>query len=80
MFGWLFRIGGYVEFSSSFSGIANIDDRTLFQVYMAGAIYFAANTALASISAFLPTIIQTFGSSTLQLTSLPLQFSSFVNL
>lgn len=30
MFGWLFRIGGYVEFSSSFSGIANIDDRTLF--------------------------------------------------
>ncbi|TFY76493.1 hypothetical protein EWM64_g7519 [Hericium alpestre] len=31
------------------------------RVYMAGVIYFGANAALASTSAFLPTIIQTFG-------------------
>ena len=32
---------------------------------MAGVIYFGANCALASISAFLPTIIKTLGSSEL---------------
>ena len=31
------------------------------QVYIAGVIYFALNCALASIGAFLPTIITTFG-------------------
>ncbi|KAI0716553.1 MFS general substrate transporter [Earliella scabrosa] len=31
------------------------------RVYAAGVIYFGANCALASISAFLPTIIKTFG-------------------
>lgn len=34
------------------------------QIYMGGVIYFGANCALASISAFLPTIIKTFGYST----------------
>ncbi|KAJ8518732.1 hypothetical protein ONZ45_g4259 [Pleurotus djamor] len=33
------------------------------RVYVAGVIYFGLNCALASISAFLPTIIQTFGNS-----------------
>ena len=33
------------------------------QIYLAGVIYFGANCALASISAFLPTIIKTFGFS-----------------
>ena len=33
------------------------------QIYIGGVIYFGANTALASISAFLPTIIKTFGYS-----------------
>ena len=33
------------------------------QIYKAGVIYFGANCALASISAFLPTIIKTFGFS-----------------
>ena len=33
------------------------------QIYTAGVIYFGANCALASISAFLPTIIKTFGYS-----------------
>ncbi|CAL1699502.1 unnamed protein product [Somion occarium] len=31
------------------------------RIYLAGVIYFGANCALASISAFLPTIIKTFG-------------------
>ncbi|GJE96543.1 MFS general substrate transporter [Phanerochaete sordida] len=31
------------------------------RIYMAGFMYFGANCALASISAFLPTIIKTFG-------------------
>ncbi|KAI0049241.1 MFS general substrate transporter [Auriscalpium vulgare] len=31
------------------------------RIYMGGVIYFGANAALASISAFLPTIIKTFG-------------------
>ncbi|ETW78109.1 major facilitator superfamily [Heterobasidion irregulare TC 32-1] len=31
------------------------------RIYLGGVIYFGANCALASISAFLPTIIQTFG-------------------
>jgi len=31
------------------------------RVYLGGVIYFGANAALASISAFLPTIIKTFG-------------------
>ncbi|EKM58060.1 uncharacterized protein PHACADRAFT_252046 [Phanerochaete carnosa HHB-10118-sp] len=31
------------------------------RIYMAGIIYFGGNCALASISAFLPTIIKTFG-------------------
>ncbi|KAF7980577.1 hypothetical protein HWV62_37753 [Athelia sp. TMB] len=31
------------------------------RIYVAGLIYFGANCALASISAFLPTIIKTFG-------------------
>ena len=31
------------------------------QIYMAGVIYFAVNNAYAALSAFLPTIIQTFG-------------------
>lgn len=35
----------------------------LLKIYMAGVIYFGANCALASISAFLPTIIKTFGFS-----------------
>jgi hypothetical protein len=34
-----------------------------FQIYLGGVIYFGANAALASISAFLPTIIKTFGYS-----------------
>jgi len=33
------------------------------QIYLGGVIYFGANAALASISAFLPTIIKTFGYS-----------------
>lgn len=33
-------------------------------MYVGGIIYFAANSAFASISAFLPTIITTFGFST----------------
>ena len=33
------------------------------QIYAAGVMYFGANCALASISAFLPTIITTFGYS-----------------
>ncbi|KAF4564556.1 hypothetical protein EYR40_010722 [Pleurotus pulmonarius] len=33
------------------------------RIYVAGIIYFGLNCALASISAFLPTIIQTFGNS-----------------
>lgn len=35
----------------------------LSQIYVGGVIYFGANTALAGISAFLPTIIKTFGYS-----------------
>jgi len=31
------------------------------RIYLGGVIYFGANAALASISAFLPTIIKTFG-------------------
>ncbi|KAA1474435.1 MFS general substrate transporter [Dentipellis sp. KUC8613] len=31
------------------------------RIYLGGVIYFGSNAALASISAFLPTIIQTFG-------------------
>jgi len=31
------------------------------RIYVGGVIYFGANTALAGISAFLPTIIKTFG-------------------
>jgi hypothetical protein len=31
------------------------------QIYVAGVIYFGLNCALASISAFLPTIIKTLG-------------------
>ncbi|KAF7964625.1 hypothetical protein HWV62_4768, partial [Athelia sp. TMB] len=31
------------------------------RIYLGGVIYFGANCALASISAFLPTIIKTFG-------------------
>ena len=34
------------------------------QIYVGGVIYFGLNCALASISAFLPTIIATFGYST----------------
>ena len=34
-----------------------------FQIYAAGVIYFASNCAFGSISAFLPTIITTFGFS-----------------
>ena len=34
------------------------------RVYMCGVIYFAANAALASINAFLPTILLTLGFST----------------
>lgn len=33
----------------------------IFQIYVAGIIYFGANCALAAMSAFLPTIIKTFG-------------------
>ncbi|KAF9500712.1 MFS general substrate transporter [Pleurotus eryngii] len=33
------------------------------RIYVAGVIYFGLNCALASISAFLPTIIQTFGNT-----------------
>lgn len=33
------------------------------QLYMGGVIYFGLNCALASIGAFLPTIIKTFGFS-----------------
>ena len=33
------------------------------QVYAAAVLYFAANAAFGSISAFLPTIIMTFGFS-----------------
>lgn len=40
----------------------------MIQVYVGGVIYFGLNCALAYISAFLPTIIQTFGFSA----SLPL--------
>jgi hypothetical protein len=39
------------------------------QIYLGGVIYFGANAALASISAFLPTIIKTFGYSELSLPS-----------
>jgi hypothetical protein len=34
------------------------------RIYLGGVIYFAANAALASISAFLPTILQTLGFGT----------------
>lgn len=34
------------------------------QIYAGGVIYFALNNALSAISAFLPTIITTFGFST----------------
>lgn len=37
---------------------------TDWRVYAGGVIYFGLNCALASISAFLPTIITTFGYST----------------
>lgn len=33
------------------------------QIYAAGVVYFGMNTALASISAFLPTILKTLGFS-----------------
>jgi hypothetical protein len=36
------------------------------RIYTGGVIYFGVNCALASISAFLPTIIQTFGYSAYQ--------------
>jgi len=43
------------------------------RIYVAGVIYFGANAALASISAFLPTIIKTFGhtSAVAQLLTVP---------
>ncbi|PAV15126.1 MFS general substrate transporter [Pyrrhoderma noxium] len=43
------------------------------RIYTGGAIYFGANCALASISAFLPTIITTFGytNATAQLLTVP---------
>ncbi|KAK7678322.1 hypothetical protein QCA50_018670 [Cerrena zonata] len=46
---------------------------TDWRIYLAGVIYFGANCALASISAFLPTIIKTFGvsSATAQLLTVP---------
>jgi MFS family permease len=40
------------------------DAFTDWRIYTGGVIYFAANAALASISAFLPTILQTLGFST----------------
>ncbi|KAH9074144.1 MFS general substrate transporter [Lactarius deliciosus] len=43
------------------------------RIYLGGVIYFGANAALASISAFLPTIIKTFGytSARAQLLTVP---------
>jgi hypothetical protein len=35
----------------------------ILQIYVAGVIYFGANNALVSISAFLPTILTTLGFS-----------------
>ncbi|KAK0436347.1 MFS general substrate transporter [Desarmillaria tabescens] len=40
--------------------VGNVHER---QIYTGGVIYFGLNCALASISAFLPTIIQTFGNT-----------------
>lgn len=34
-----------------------------FKIYVGGLIYFGLNCALASIGAFLPTVITTFGNS-----------------
>jgi len=38
-----------------------VSSLTVEQVYVAGVIYFGMNAALASISAFLPTILKTLG-------------------
>lgn len=55
------RTGGW---ASRFNEICHDLTTTIFsQIYLGGVIYFGANAALASISAFLPTIIKTFGYS-----------------
>jgi hypothetical protein len=36
---------------------------SVLKIYVGGVIYFGANNALASISAFLPTILTTLGFS-----------------
>ena len=40
-----------------------LDSDDFTQVYLGGVIYFGMNNALASTSAFLPTIIKSFGFS-----------------
>lgn len=50
---------------NTFIGLQSCIHQFLCQIYASGVLYFGANCALASISAFLPTIIATFGYSML---------------
>lgn len=54
------RVSGSIASISPCLTLCTLHD----QIYVGGVIYFGLNCALASISAFLPTIIKTFGFST----------------
>ena len=49
----------------SYSLWLNISQKFSLKIYVGGVIYFGLNCALASIGAFLPTVITTFGYSAL---------------
>jgi hypothetical protein len=53
------RVSGFTYFS--YDGVRSLI--VSFQIYIGGVIYFGLNCALASTSAFLPTIITTLGFS-----------------
>ena len=70
MFMPLSVIGGCVCCLFSLGIMMFLHDILFEQIYMGGVIYIGLNNALSAISAFLPTIITTFGFST----SLPKNF------
>jgi hypothetical protein len=51
----------FLDWRVSTSGCKQMRVLIASQVYVAGVIYFGVNCALASLSAFLPTIIKSFG-------------------